>query len=842
MMFQENRRLALVLCVFLIAVFLVCSFNVYNIIFPAVLTIFTANCFILRFFNISNDKLNKIKSVCVFLPAVFLPVIAAVFFCILHYNISAKPVLKYMEKYKDTPVLIKAEIKKAESSVFMSSFDLKVYEIDGEKVKKFNLSLTVFGEAGIEAGSDEIGDILETRVLLIDLEDDAANQTSAAYAKSGGYYIAAEYAENNYGSAEPLKITPAERRPLSYYFEAMRIYTQNTFYRNIKFDYNDNRTEEAAMVFGIFTGDKSDIEQPVRNDFTRAGIVHVLSVSGLHLAVLCGIVFTVLDIFRVHKKIKCVVIILFCLFFMAFAGFSVSVVRAGIMTIIFYLAFMFGRKSDSVTSLFIAGTIAVALFGPYISLNIGFQLSFMSTLGIITTANLRENISEKIDNIKRFKFAAKLFKIIILSMVITLAAVIFTLPITSYNFHALSLISPLTNIFIAPLITAILFLALLMMIFSFFEAVLFVFGLPLYYITKLLTLSAQFFSRFKYSYISVESTVTGDVFYIIALIFLITLILCLYINSKLAVFAPASTKNKKNKRIKLSLYSTTAVMFIIMAAVLIYPRILFNDSVRIAYYSDDKNQNIILFNKDYDSADIIDISHGTLSHVGETYNILPQNGAVNINSIILTHYHKRHINMIRRYINYSNINRVYIPAPSSEYDIEVLNALYYLSINKDREFELIKYGDSLDLGGGITITKTMFDYNKMQHLMVNLIYHENFAYKNFLYLGIGYAEGFSNYTNNASNDGYDVVFYGTHKHNRRDDNYISDVYGVFAGVLSSYTDNNKNKATQRLTLHALDKYLENFSDEQNPALFLSDDYNSIVFEVNKTGRIKRYLK
>jgi len=239
-----------------------------------------------------------------------------------------------------------------------------------------------------------------------------------------------------------------------------------------------------------------------------------------------------------------------------------------------------------------------------------------------------------------------------------------------------------------------------------------------------------------------------------------------------------------------------------------------------------------MFQKEYDYADIIDITYGTQAHVKPTFDIIAENGASHINSIILTHYHKRHVQMIKKYISYSEINKVYIPNPVDDYDIEVLNYLYYLSVSEN--FELIKYGDSLQLND-VLIAVNKFDYNKMRHMTVDINCKFESVQKNLLYLGIGYREGYAEYTDTGEKN-YDIIFYGSHKHNRRDDNYAASLSGSYAGVVSYYFDADKNKATQKLDTTALEAYLG------GAMLLKSEDYGKIVFEIKKDGRIKCYLK
>ena len=821
MIFSE-RRLAFALAVFLLCVFLLCAFEYRYITQIAIISLLSLASFaVLRGIFAKKDK---IKLFCGSALIFFLMASLAVFYCILRYNISEKLILDYLEKYEDTPVHIKAEIKNVSSLVFMSAFELSVYEVNGEAVNKFNLSLAIYGE--IEAGDEEIGDILECYVVFKSIEEGAASDSSIAYLKSGGYYISADYSdyegEDDDEELTGFKITPAKSKTLDYYLNSIRAHAGNTFFDTIKFDYHDTKTKEAAVVYGIFTGDKSYIDPAVKTDFKKAGISHVLAVSGLHLSILCWIIFSFLNFLKVHKKISCAAIILCCLFFMAFTGFSVSLIRAGIMTILFYLAFLAGRKSDPLTSLFFAGTVII-LLNPYNILNIGFQLSFAATLGIVSTTELTGKIGTAIEKAIRFKFLKRLLKIVVSSFCITLAATFFTLPFIAYNFKTLSLVSPLTNLLTAPLVTAVLVLALCLLIFSFVPFLPVVFGLPAYYITKLLLFLTNRLSSIPYSYISVEST-GGTGFYAFALLFLALVISCFLVP----------------KRIKPILGAGVALGFVFMVGSLIYPRIAFSESVRAAYYSDDKNQNIILFQGDYDSADIIDITHGTRSHVRPVYEIMLENGAVNINSITLTDYRKRHIQMLKKYMEYSEIKTVYVPKPEDEYDIEVFNMLYYLSIDIDAEggagqnFELAVYENHLLLDW-VLLLVTNFDYDKMRHTATEIYYRTGGAERRLLYLGIGYMEGYERYTE-INDKKYDIVFYGTHKHNRRDDDYVTNVYGLFAGVLSSYFDGDKNETTQKLGADAIEAY------RLGPVLFKSDNYGSIVFEIKKDGALKYYLK
>jgi len=258
---------------------------------------------------------------------------------------------------------------------------------------------------------------------------------------------------------------------------------------------------------------------------------------------------------------------------------------------------------------------------------------------------------------------------------------------------------------------------------------------------------------------------------------------------------------------------------------------LFADSARFAYYSDYRNQNIILFHGDYNSVDIIDMTHGTAAPVRAAYDIMRANGAVNIDSIVLTHYRRQHVGMIRRYANRSGINRVYVPEILNEDDAEVYNSLYFLSHRFG--FELLNYGSVLQLGD-VLLTRGVFEYNRMLHFWVDI----NYRHVNLLYLGIGYYSGFRQHLPELFYINYDIVFYGSYKRNFRSSDWVAGIYGNFAGVLSQYISRETGEAnSQRFEREILDLYIE-----RGNLFYASDDtYSHIVFAVDRDGGIEKHF-
>lgn len=836
----KGKLLAGLFFVFLLTTFTLCSIGI-----KAVLPISIAGVFMLLSLIALSGMIKNKKAL---RHIIF--ILAVIIFSSAHYAafyfINEKPVRDYLlAEYNEREVFIKAKIVKVTSGSFYTRFDLRLKEIDGKSIK-YNFKLDLSVNKPVDASID---DIVETAVIFREIDDG-----NALYSKSNGYFITADIAENIVsGDGEELpnsfKIIPAESHGAFYQLDRFQNYAWKIFRENIKLNNNDDGsivksitiTQEAALVYGIFIGRTEFMQQRVKTDFNRTGIAHVFSVSGLHMAIIMGSVYSFLRKFGIHKKLICVIVVLFSLVFMAFTGFTVSVVRSGIMIILYYLAFLGGRKSDAVTSLMAAGFI-ICVVAPYNSLNLGFQLSFLATLGIIVSMRINKKISLKIPaislidvpqknikgssiiakRIRRFRRSGRrFFQGIVSSMLVTVAATVFTLPLTSYRFKTISLISPVVNLLTAPITTVILILSLLILLLSYIPVITLILGTPLYFFSKAVLIITAFFAPMKYSCISISGT-NGDIFSLVSLVFFILIVLYFLIYSR-------------KRAVKIIFGSLISICAVLMFTNLVYLRYAAKDSFKIAYHSDYRNQAVILFQDDYDRADIIDMTHGVNAPVYKTYKIMLDNGATDIGSFVLTHYHKRHVHMIRKLMDYCTVQRVFVPYPVTDYEKQVFQDLFDLSVNTSdayaKNYELFMYYDGiLDLGD-TTVIVNAFDYNGTQHMTTDIRRGD----RKFLYLGIGYGEIY-----NYIGDTYDVVFYGTHKHNRKDGDFSAGIYGRYYGVLSDYIDGFGNKAFQRLEPSVLEAY-----DVDKEGRLIScgaDDKYYPVFEVAKDNSLKYFSR
>ncbi len=233
------------------------------------------------------------------------------------------------------------------------------------------------------------------------------------------------------------------------------------FRQSIKGKINTLLNGETARVFqGMLLGDNSAISDTTYRDFLKTGILHVMVVSGLHLTILCQFLASAMQAVGISRKKRAVVIIAILPFFMAVAGFTPSVNRAGMMLILFHGATLFRREADSLTSIGIIGLL-FTLFQPYLVTDLGFQLTYLSTLGIVLFAGpMAEAIQKKV------KLKNPLLQYINATFWVTPAAMVLTLPITALQFQGLPILSAFFNLLLSPVFSAVLSLGLLMILFS----------------------------------------------------------------------------------------------------------------------------------------------------------------------------------------------------------------------------------------------------------------------------------------------------------------------------------------------------------------------------------------
>lgn len=203
----------------------------------------------------------------------------------------------------------------------------------------------------------------------------------------------------------------------------------------------------ASIVLGLLLGMRSSIPQSMLDAFQRSGLTHILAISGYNITLLITIVGLLLHSFG--RRVRFVMIWIAIGFFAVLTGLSASVVRASIMGALTVFTLSQGRKTDGILILLLSGFFMVLMSPKILVWDVSFQLSFVSTLGLMTLMPIFDLYGKRLPPVVRE------------SLLVTLAATVFTAPIVLYHFGTFSLISPFANVLFLPLIPLIMFFSFL---------------------------------------------------------------------------------------------------------------------------------------------------------------------------------------------------------------------------------------------------------------------------------------------------------------------------------------------------------------------------------------------
>lgn len=213
--------------------------------------------------------------------------------------------------------------------------------------------------------------------------------------------------------------------------------------------------EEGNLLLAILLGDKDKLSEDIQESFNTSNLSHMLAVSGAHVSyIILGLTY-VLQNSIIGKKNGKIVCIIFLLAFMAITNFTPSVTRACIMAILTLFSSIIYRKSDVYTNISVAALITL-IFNPYGLLDLGFQLSYGGTIGIIIFI---KRIQEKKSNSKVINYIKQM-------ALVSIYANIIIIPIMMYHFNTVSFTFIISNIMASPILGIIVITGFLFIIAS----------------------------------------------------------------------------------------------------------------------------------------------------------------------------------------------------------------------------------------------------------------------------------------------------------------------------------------------------------------------------------------
>ncbi len=219
---------------------------------------------------------------------------------------------------------------------------------------------------------------------------------------------------------------------LNFYVKSFQIDNKNNpfiFVFNLKNYLKENfkdRTKDKILYSlgeAVIFGDRYNIDEETKKIFKNSGLIHLLAISGLHVGILISILLILF--YPLKREVKYLLTIFVIALFPIFTGLKIPVVRASLMGILFLLSKIKNLKVNSLNILFFVGT-AVLIFNSEALFSPSFQLSFIAVLGILLFV---EKHKLEVNNFYQY---------LVVGIVISVVATLFTTPVLIYHFGKFS--------------------------------------------------------------------------------------------------------------------------------------------------------------------------------------------------------------------------------------------------------------------------------------------------------------------------------------------------------------------------------------------------------------------
>lgn len=379
-----------------------------------------------------------------------------------------------------------------------------------------------------------------------------------------------------------------------------------------------------ALVMALLFGQRGGLSDTSYQAFQDLGIAHILSVSGLHVTLLGGLLVRFLRRIHVRKGFRFLLSAVLMIGYCAVTGMSAATVRAAVMLMLYMLASQMNRYPDRLTLL---GTsmLVVLLVNPLYAHSAGFVLSFCAMLGILLYANPLK---------KKMRFLPHSLRSLV---AVTLTAQLGVLLPTAAYFHHLPLYSLLTNLLIVPLVGSVLIpLYVVLLPVSLVPLAGQLLGALASFLTEGFLWLVQFLSRLPYASVRVASP---------------SAVLCLGLGLAMVILSPRIPGRFRQRAIAAALCAMVA----------------FGGAYA---QRPDELRYIQLAAGQADSALLMDGPHTILIDTGvdgeEAMDYLLKENR-DIDALILTHLHIDHAGGVTALLeNGIRINHVYLPAGAEE--------------------------------------------------------------------------------------------------------------------------------------------------------------------------------
>lgn len=262
----------------------------------------------------------------------------------------------------------------------------------------------------------------------------ASNKAKGVFV--GAYPVSGEYSVNR---------IPEDEKPFKKTIVDLREKIKNAVHRAVPGD-------SGSLATALLIGDRSNLSSDILSDFRLSGMTHIICVSGFHLSLCAAFLLFLLKKLKIGDRIASAITVFAVILFMLIAGMTYSVMRSGIMMLLYLFSNIIRKKRDSLNSLGFSLAV-IAIYNPFAMGSVGLQLSALSTLGLILYSQyIKPKINaffRKNDNI----FFGEVLLSIIDAVLIPVAATLFTLPVYMNIYNEFNFAVYASNVLGVPIAT-----------------------------------------------------------------------------------------------------------------------------------------------------------------------------------------------------------------------------------------------------------------------------------------------------------------------------------------------------------------------------------------------------
>ncbi|MBE6534816.1 MAG: ComEC/Rec2 family competence protein, partial [Ruminococcaceae bacterium] len=433
---------------------------------------------------------------------------------------------------------------------------------------------------------------------------------------------------------------------------------------------------------------KCDIDSKTQTDFKRSGTSHILAVSGMHIALLMGAVELLLRKIEVKKGIRIVIISILSIFFLALTGFVASAVRSVLMLFAVYLCYILYEENDSITALF-ASVAIIILFSPFAVYDLGMWMSFLATLGILA---VYPYFDERMPYPKQknlfVRYSLRFLVWIAKTLMLTIVANFFLLPIMWYFFGAVSISTLPCNLILSPIVAVLMPLCAFSTVLGFIPFV----SVPFVFVTNklfdIMMSIVRYFSEVRFGVVSLRYEFVP--FLIILFAITVSIMLVVKLKHKLVIFVPM-------------------VAFIVVFSVCL-SIFKFNANPYVQCLTEEKSK--IIFVNYGSQCSVIDLDDDDEFSGGSVVKNM-SNYAMEIDEYFIVHPDKNDVSTIESVCKNTVIRKLYLPKTITNSDLIAYRDILKCAEKYNMTVELYDDDISVEICNGV-----LFSYNQMNGFSV----------------------------------------------------------------------------------------------------------------------------